>query len=241
MTVKRPRIGMIISENPLVLEGKYIMNSPYIRAIEAAGGLPVLFPAVSDERAAVSYAEMIDGLLIPGGQDIAPVLYGQDPSPHVVYSLADTDRLEMALIHEADRRGLPVFGICRGMQLINVAFGGSLIQDVCAEIPGAIGHRQDMSIRSELTHHVSVEEGSLLFELLGSSECLVNSFHHQAVKSAASGFHISACSSDGIAEAMEREDRRIYAVQWHPEELFFRYPVFQNLFTYLVGLASEGK
>jgi len=232
---------MVISENPEVHERKFIINTPYIRAIENAGGIPILLPALRTPDAAETFADMIDGVLVPGGQDISPLLFGEEPCPKVTYSLADTDRTEMALIKAAARRRLPIFGICRGMQLINVTFGGTLIQDIESAVPDAIGHRQELCIRSELTHSISVQEGSLIAELLGSSRCAVNSFHHQAVKDPAEGFVITARAADGIAEAMEREDGLVYAVQWHPEELVCRYPEFRKLFEHLIASALANR
>lgn len=240
MKERKPRIGVVLSENPVILEGKYIINSPYIKAISRAGGIPLLLPAGASMDGVLDFAGLIDGLLVPGGQDVSPLLYGENPAPSVGYTLADTDRTEIALVREASKRGIPVFGICRGMQLINVAFGGTLIQDIPSEVPGAICHRQNMAVRSELTHEASIKENSLLSEILGAGSMAVNSFHHQAVKEAAPEFSVTAHSADGIAEGMESGDRRIFAVQWHPEELIDRYPVFLRLFEYLIKLAGKG-
>ena len=147
--------------------------------------------------------------------------------------------MEMKLIRLAQERGLPIFGICRGLQLINVAFGGTLYQDLPSQYPECIAHAQDMSIRSQLTHRVDILGDTLIGRLLGSEPIYVNSYHHQAVKEVAKGFHVSAKASDGVAEAIENGEGMIYAVQWHPEELVNRYERFRPLFKYLVEQARK--
>lgn len=234
----KPVIGMIISEEPPLLRDKYIANSPYLRSLAAAGALPLLIPVSADPGDALAYADRIDGLLVPGGLDVAPHLFGEEPVRSVRYVQEDRDRMEFGLIRACVQQEKPVFAVCRGMQVVNVCFGGTLWQDIPSQLPDAVCHAQDMSIRSELTHTVTIEEDTVLSSLLGPGERRVNSYHHQAVRDVAEGFRVTAAAPDGVIEAMEDPARRILCVQWHPEELAFRYPSFLKLFRWLADGAA---
>lgn len=234
----RPRIALAAAGNPSLLPGKHIVNTPYINAILAAGGAPVLVPVGGGPERARDYIDILDGLLLPGGEDVTPNLYGEEPRPQVTYMNEDRDRLEMELLALALERRLPVFGICRGMQLLAASLGGALYQDLPTQQPGSVAHSQDRSIRAQLTHRVTLAPESMLEELLGKEPLRVNSYHHQAVKTPPPGFQITAWAADGVAEGMENLDGSVYAVQWHPEELVERYGRFRPLFRRLVELAQ---
>ena len=160
MKSTRPVIGMVIGTAPKLAPGKHVFNTPYIDAVTMAGGIPLLIPVTGDAAAAEQYIERIDGLLIPGGADVTPALYGQEPVPQVTYVMEDQDRLELALIHLAREREMPVFGICRGMQLMNIAFGGTLYQDLPSEHPSQTEHHQSPPYDSSV-HNVRIYPGSI--------------------------------------------------------------------------------
>ena len=235
----RPVIGMIAAPNPKLLHGRHLINTSYVRAVIAAGGTPLLIPSDEDDGLAAEYLPLLHGLLVPGGEDVTPALYGEDPLRQVTFMNEEKDRMELALIRGAVERGMPVFGICRGIQLLNVCFGGTLYQDLPAQYPGVLGHAQDMAIRGQLTHRVTLEPDSLLEKLLGGEPLSVNSYHHQAVRTPAPGFTVTARAADGVIEGVEDPERNLYAVQWHPEDLVESHPRFRPLFRHLVERAEQ--
>jgi gamma-glutamyl-gamma-aminobutyrate hydrolase PuuD len=179
----------------------------------------------------------IDGLLLTGGDDIAPARYGEEPHPALVEAEAGRDEFELALVRTARERRLPIFAICRGIQVLNVAFGGTLVQDIPSQVHGALAHTLKVPPNEPYTlaHEVWLEKGSLLSNLMGErlsdgDACEVNSRHHQAVKSVASGFKVSATAPDGVIEAIEDPAAEFcLGVQWHPEN-FWRTGEFRSLF-----------
>ena len=235
----RPVIGMITAPNPKLLHGRHLINTSYVRAVIAAGGTPLLSPSDGDDGLAAEYLPLLHGLLVPGGEDVTPALYGEDPLRQVTFMHEEKDRMELALIRGAVDRGMPVFGICRGIQLLNVCFGGTLYQDLPTQYPGVLGHAQDMAIRGQLTHRVTLEPDSLLEKLLGGEPLSVNSYHHQAVRTPAPGFTVTARAADGVIEGVEDPERNLYAVQWHPEDLVESHPRFRPLFRHLVERAEQ--
>jgi putative glutamine amidotransferase len=185
----------------------------------------------------------MQGLVVPGGIDVDPKLYGESHIPELEEFDTAFDGFEMALVKDAARRRLPVLGICRGMQLINVCFGGSLYQDIPTQygVRGSIVHRGGVKGKTTPSvHRISIESGSLLYTLLGVTSVEVNSSHHQSVKARAKGFRITARAADGVAEAMETTGPGLFlCVQFHPERLRASDPRFDRLFEWLVQKASE--
>ena len=239
--MKKPVIGVTVAQNPRVLSGKYLINSPYIDAISAGGGIPLLIPAVGSQYAE-QFLDRIDGLLLAGGEDVDPARYQAEPSCAVDYINEARDDMELSLLKLAVQRKIPVFGICRGLQLINVFFGGTLYQHLPSELPNCLCHVQDRSIRAQATHHVELYPGSTLEEVFGKRVIRVNSFHHQAIKDVAGDvIHVSAIAPDGVVEAIESDDGFIVATQWHPEEMVPYDNGAKRLFTRLVELASSAK
>ena len=236
--MKKPRIGLICFVFQSISVRNYMIQKGYVMGIIDAGGIPVLIPVTEDPSRCAEYMDMIDGLLVPGGEDIAPEYYGEDPVPQVNYINRDKDRYDFELIRLAREQKKPIFGICRGFQVLNVAFGGSLYQDIPSQVPGSICHSQSQDLRNVPTHKVTMDENSVLGKILGK-EIYTNSFHHQGIKKVGEGLRIVGSTNDGIPEALESEDGLVYAVQWHPEDLYADYPVFKGLFTRLIELASK--
>ncbi len=210
------------------------VSSSYILAVRHAGGIPVLLPNLGDASALAA----LDGLVISGGGDFDPATYGQSPEGTLMAGVsAERDATELALLRAASP-DLPVLGICRGIQALAVAFGGTLIQDVPTARPSELVHAQPEG-RDARTHGVSVEPGSQLGAVLGSPSIRVNSFHHQAVDRLPDGFRAVAWADDGLLEGMERSDRPFcLGVQWHPENLTENEEHARRLFEAVVRAAE---
>ncbi len=211
----------------------------YIEAVAASGAEPVVLEADHGPQGLLKY---LDGLVLSGGGDVDPALFGE--APHPAYSPAEEgrDAAEIALVHAALVSKTPVLAICRGIQVLNVAAGGTLVQDIPTEVRHSLAHRIDKH-KDFPAHEVAVSPGSKLASLLGADASRpiveVNSRHHQAVKAVAPGFHVTAKAIDGVIEALESDDRSAFCVgvQWHPEN-FGADSRFRQLFRGLIHAAS---
>lgn len=202
----------------------------YVQAIALAGGIPVILPIVGSDEQVMAQVELIDGLLLSGGQDVAPSYYGEQPEPALGAVLLERDVHELALVKMAHQMNKPIFGICRGMQVLNISFGGTLYQDIASCHQPVLQHSQKSKPETP-AHTIHIVEGSLLHRILGSAAIETNTFHHQAVKAVAPGFSVTAKTEDQLIEAIEREgDRFTLGVQWHPELMHRHHPAMQKLF-----------
>lgn len=219
----KPLIGITPSPRSDERFGEsFSMANTYVSAVEAAGGIPVVLPP---HRGGVAeLAEALDGVLFSGGGDIRPSRYGDETMHPTTYGISDLrDEFELALLDAALARDLPVLCICRGIQVLNVGFGGTLYQDVADQFPGASAHRPEGEggARHEPLHAVAAEPGSLLAGVYGQGEIAANSFHHQTLKEIGAGLEVIGRSADGSVEAVAAPDRRfVLGVQWHPEMMF---------------------
>ena len=192
------------------------LNTAYVRALTRAGLVPVLVAPLLDPDAACSVLDRVQGLVLSGGEDVEPARYGAEPHPKLGETDAARDAVEVALIAGAERRGLPVLAICRGLQILNVALGGTLYQDLASERPGPIDHA-DTSVR----HAVRVEPRTRVHRAVEAETAMVNTRHHQAIRDLAPGLRATAWAADGVIESVEPRDTNApwtLAVQWHPEE-----------------------
>lgn len=220
---KKPVIGILgltRSTDPgLYISGEHVFTgSTNVRAIQRNGGVPVLIPAAmaaEDVEAAVSFC---DGILFPGGDDMTPWYYDEEPLPVIGTFRPEIDDAWLKVGRYALENKIPMLGICKGHQTLNVLMGGSLYQDLSLQDGERIQHLQRYN-RTYLTHHVEVEEGTRLAGLFGAGKLKTNSMHHQAVKKLGKGLRISARACDGTVEGIEDEEGLIMGVQWHPEDL----------------------
>jgi putative glutamine amidotransferase len=215
------------------------VNAAYVRALLTAGGLPLVLSPLIGASLAASALEGCQGLLLTGGEDIDPSWYGATPSPLLSLPSQERDLFELALFAVARQRGLPILGICRGIQLVNVALGGTLFQDLPSERPGSLNH-SPASARDARSHVVRLQQKSRVAQALNAGEITVNSVHHQAIKDLAPSLTATGWSGDGVIEAAEsNSDSWILAVQWHPEEMYAdRHAPDHGLFAALVQRAS---
>lgn len=226
---KHPIIGVISSKQDVgEILPLYGTGSHYLEQIQHSGGIPIQLPILSDtsQEALASIVSCCDGFLLPGGGDFFPEWYGQTLLPGLKADSFAMDwerqKITLDLVKMMAASGKPILGICLGMQVITIALGGDLYQDIPMQVPSDISHRgtiTKLEDRWQLRHRVATKEGSLIRRLTGAGEISVNSFHHQAVKTPAPGFKATAFAPDGVIETVESDTGRILGIQWHPENL----------------------
>ncbi len=222
---------------------RHAISSTYINALVNAGAAPLLIPSTASEEAIYSIYKLLDGLLLTGGDDIDPALYneGMDGSE-------DIDRMrdatEIMITRWAMEDKLPVLGICRGQQLLNVAMGGSLYQDIPSQLPETNLNHRESALRQQrdyIAHPVKLQAESRLAKMLGVTELQANTLHHQSVKQPGKGLRVAGIAPDGVVEALESDeaDRWVFAVQCHPEELWQQHGWANKLFGEFVAATAR--
>ncbi|HHT63126.1 MAG: gamma-glutamyl-gamma-aminobutyrate hydrolase family protein [Bacillota bacterium] len=208
-----PIIGITCGEDEL----NFFVRQFYVQAVEGLGGVPLLLPALKRNMIREKYLELLDGLILSGGVDVNPVLFGEEPVPGLGEITPQRDEFELLLTREFFSLGKPIFAVCRGCQVLNLALGGTVYQDINSQLDKIIKHDQKAP-RACPTHSLKVQPGTKLSRILPQEYRWVNSFHHQAVKDPAPGFIVAALASDGVIEAIEAQDHPFaLGVQWHPE------------------------
>jgi len=200
----------------------YTGYAPIVNAVEQAGGLPMLIPSESSPETLRALYERADGVLIPGGGDVHASFYGEDVHPKAMFIDQKRDEAEIALARWAAEDTRPLFAICRGHQVINVALGGGLLQDIPSMVQTDLKHdyTPDEAPRSLLAHDVNVDPDSRLAQIIGKTQLTVNSLHHQSVTRVGTGLKVTAHATDGVIEGTELPGDSFYlSVQWHPEDI----------------------
>ncbi len=236
-----PLIGVTSAQRIELPQVKHItLPKAYTDALSQAGASPILIPAGLSTRQLQDLVSRLDGLLLPGGGDIDPLAYGSTSHPKVASVDLDRDILEIQAFHQARALGLPILGICRGMQLINVAMGGTLYEDLLDQRPDTDNHDfHPGHPRDYLAHRVKIEAGSYISKIFSRSDIQVNSLHHQGIRDLANGLAITARAGDGLIEAVEIESYPFgIAVQWHPECLQ-AHDSMRNLFSAFVKATKD--
>ena len=239
--MKKPVIGILASKyetGPWQLL-QHGLGDHYVRSIEEAGGLAMILPHGTDEELITAYVDQCDGILVPGGIDVDPALFHEERHPLCGESDMAYDLFQISVIQKTLAAGKPLFGICRGLQVINVAFGGTLYQDISLAGDNVLGHVQPQ-YRNVATHKVTIADDSMLQMLLGE-ELEVNSFHHQVIHELGRGLKAVAWAEDGLIEGIESDVYpNLLAVQWHPENFIMnKEDVMLPFFVKLVALSSK--
>lgn len=236
VTAGRYNPAVTSPEQQFVLVG---CDIDYLQAVVQAGGTPLLLPCMAPATAVEAALAVAHGVLLTGGGDVSSLCYSEEPHPLGRGQDAGRDTVELAVVRGALARQLPLLGICRGLQVLNVALGGTLYQDIRDEVPGALQH-WSQALTPHLLHTIEIAPDSHLARITGATGMAVNSWHHQAVKDVGEGLRITARARDGIIEGLESTtDAPLLAVQYHPEECAPLYPGFQELFDWLVVEAGR--
>lgn len=215
------------------------VNEDYVDSVVKNGGVPLIIPFTEDDEVIKAQLDQVQALILSGGHDVDPHLYGEEPLQKLGKTWPERDHFDMLLLKLAEEKGIPVLGVCRGFQIINVAHGGSLYQDLSYRKELTIKHSQDHT-PSLPTHEMKLEADSKLAKILGKTEFMVNSFHHQIVHEVAPDLKAVGHASDGVVEALENTNGNVIGVQWHPEMLHRNEKVaFMNqIFAWLIASAK---
>ncbi len=235
---QRPRIGITMR---FAEKGDFYLRREYSQAIEALGGIPLLLPLIPQAEFVEQLLDELDGILLPGSDsDVDPLRYSDEPRPNLGRVEPLRDEMDLLMLAGSEQRGMPVLGICFGMQTLNVARGGKLIQDIETEVRHPLAHRQTGS-PARRSHFITVEAGSRLITLSGAEKITVNSHHHQSVSKIGENLKITARTSDGVIEAVEdpRANRFVVGVQWHPELGWENDQFSQDIFNAFLAAAAE--
>ncbi|MGX4645474.1 gamma-glutamyl-gamma-aminobutyrate hydrolase family protein [Holzapfeliella sp. JNUCC 80] len=211
------------------------VNEDYVTSVSDNGGIPFIIPLTSDMSVIKKQIEAVDALILSGGHDVSPRFYNEEPQSKLGEISPERDEFDFALLKYAEEKQIPVLGICRGAQIMNVFHGGSLYQDLSYRLGESLKHNQQKHPDME-THTVEIAQDSKLFDILKTNEILVNSFHHQVINQLADSFVESAKAPDGVIEAFESPTHPfLLAVQWHPEMLHRKSQLMNNLFKSLIN------
>lgn len=243
-TKQKPLIGLTTYRKDAKDSGVplYGLMRSYIEAVSAAGGVPLLIPLGLDNSDLSTILQRLDGLVLPGGGDVDPMAYRGKDHENLRGIDKDRDRVEIDMARKAVQAGKPFLAICRGHQVLNVALGGTMWEDLATQVPGSIRHDYyGQGARSDRPHTVHVRQGSRLADILRDEEVPVNSLHHQGLRDLAPDLTVSATSPDGLIEGVEIEGHPFaIGVQWHPENLVGIDPAMHNLFISFVEASANG-
>lgn len=230
----------IIGVTPIINEKNLQIRVKYINAISNANGVPMILPKLDDVAQIKAQIDSIDGLLLSGGNDVDPTLYGEDPHQKLGYIEAGRDAYELKLIDYALEQGKPILGICRGAQILNVHQGGTMYQDIYEQIESKVMGHSQQAVREFPSHEVTVTEGTKLYDIVGQEKIRTNSFHHQANKVLPPHFVVSASTSDGVIEGIESTEHEfLIGLQWHPEDLYDNDEPSRKIFRKFIEIAGK--
>ena len=238
---QRPLVGITMRLE--LSTDRFYLARYYSEAVEAAGGAPVHISLIPEQKYIAAVMDSLDGILLPGSDsDVDPLRYGAQPHPQLGSVVPIKDETDLLVLEEIERRNIPLFAICFGMQILNVSRGGTLIQDITTQLPKAIKHEQGPP-RDRPSHTIKLDKSSLLAALAKDRQAVVNSHHHQAIESVGENLKATAWASDGLIEALEdtRPNRFALGVQWHPELGWQKDHLSQKLFSEFVKACAVNR
>lgn len=230
---------LIVNDVPFPGLERASVTNDYVNAVVVAGGIPVLIPVVGGAETIRRQIALVDGVLATGGYDPDPLLWGEQPNRRIEFVFPEVDQHQIAAVRIATELGKPLLGICRGLQIINVAFGGTLYQDLSL-IPDSFIQHYQKSPKYAHGHTVTLIKDTALARIFAADIIATNSFHHLAIKDIAPGFMMSAYASDGVIEGIERSTgSSVMAVQWHPEMMYAKHPEMLRIFLHFIDIIKE--
>jgi len=234
----KPIIGIVYCG---FMDQKMFVSAPYVEAIDISGGIPVIIHYTCTYNNIASYVNFCNGFLFCGGDDITPLLFGEELLTSRGKTDQKTDAFHLNLMRQILHSGLPLLGICRGMQVLNLALGGTIYQDISMRPRCSLNHMQLSCDRSDICHKITLSENSILYKFCGKN-LDVNSFHHQCIKNLGKNLNTTAIASDGIIEAVESSAHPfVLGVQWHPECMLGQDITMQNLFLHFIKKSEQAK
>lgn len=234
----KPLIGIVYCG---FTDQKMFVSAPYVEAIDISGGIPIIIPYTPIFNNIASYINFCDGFLFCGGDDITPLLFGEELLTNRGKTDQKTDVFHLNLMRQILHSGLPLLGICRGMQVLNLALGGTIYQDISLRPRKSLNHMQLSCDRSDICHKITLSEDSMLYKFCGKYFD-VNSFHHQCIKNLGKDMKLAAVASDGVIEAIESSSHPfVLGVQWHPECMLGQDIPMQHLFLDFIKKSEQAK
>lgn len=231
-----PTIGILFCG---FYKDRQFVTDSYVKAISGSGGIPVVIPYSDECKSFTKYFQICDGFLFCGGDDITPLLFGENLITEKGRTDWKTDSFHLKFMEQALYLRFPVFGICRGMQVLNLALGGTIYQDISMRPETSLNHMQLSSDRSDICHRISATKSSILYKICGDT-INVNSFHHQCIKTLGRNLNITAVAPDGVIEAIESSDFSfVIGVQWHPECMYLHNEPMKNLFLLFIESSKK--
>lgn len=236
----RPIIGVTVWKENKDANVYEKVNEWNLKSIEDFGGIPVMLHMTKNDEVIDEYVKMLDGIYFTGGGDINPLLFNEEPIREIGNVEYDRDEFEMKLYKKASEKNIPILGVCRGMQIMNIADGGNVYQDLYIQRPETNNHSCKYTFEGNEFHTVNIRENSMLHEILNTTEIKTNSYHHQAIKELGEGYVATAFAKDGVVECIESTKLK-YAIgiQWHPEVMYAKHPVFGKIFRSFIDAAIK--
>ena len=233
--ILKPIIGLTSQYEHLVGRKMIKMNNTYVNAVVDSGGVPIILPIIKSMSDVERYLDLVDGLIFTGGEDVSPIFFGEEPLKEVDTICMARDKMEIQLFLKAYEKNIPILGICRGLQVINIALGGTLYQDINVQVPNVIGHMCSYNI-SQGYHTISILENSIFSTIFKTDKVIVNSQHHQSIKDLGRDLKVTSTTIDGVIESIEStNDKWLLGTQFHPEVMIESDDEFMGIFNLFMG------